>query len=172
MKLVQWGSGEQHPPQLFNLTADPDEWHNLALKTSLEHAHYAPLLADLDALLKSKVDYPAVAKDVARYNIQMARWWTQTEPKWREILGGTGHSDHSQPPGRNCSNPKFVVSCELGAGQEAYWGEIWQQWPEGYWSAWNRWINGSIGDDVSLPACPSGLVHDWKKEKATPQPEE
>ena len=54
MKLVQWGSGEQHPPQLFNLTADPDEWHNLALKTSPEHAHYAPLLADLDALLKSK----------------------------------------------------------------------------------------------------------------------
>ena len=79
MKLVQWGSGEQHPPQLFNLTADPDEWHNLALKTSLEHAHYAPLLADLDALLKSKVDYPEVAKDVARYNIQMARWWTQTD---------------------------------------------------------------------------------------------
>lgn len=160
MKLVQWGTGKQHPPQLFNLTADPDEWTNLA-----QDPAHATLVATLDTLLKSKIDYPEVTKDVARYNIQMARWWTSTEPKWKEILGGIGHSAKSQPPGRgNCTN--IPLRCELSAGNEAYWGEIWRGWPQGYWAAWNKWINGSIGDDVSIPACPSGLVHNWNKTRA------
>ena len=59
--------------------------------------------------------------------------------------------------------PFFCHSCEIFA-DEAWWGELWQTYPDGYWSAWNHWIEGSIGDDVSMPACPSGLVHDWKKQ--------
>jgi hypothetical protein len=94
-----------------------------------------------------------------------------SEPRWKEVLGGTGFSAHSQPHGRNCSDPTVAArSCELNAGnersatgQEGYWGEIWRAWPEGYWAAWNKWINGSVGEDVSVPACPSGLVYDWKK---------
>jgi hypothetical protein len=101
---------------------------------------------------------------VARYNIQMARWWVQSEPRWKQVLGG-GIGSNSQPRGRNCSEQP--TSCELRVGSaasgEAYWGEAWQAWPEGYWAAWNKWINGSIGDDVSVPACPSGLVYNWKK---------
>ncbi len=162
MKLVQWGTGEQNPPQLFNLTADPDEWHNLALDTP-GNAQYKPLLAELDKVLRAKIDYPEVAKDVARYNIQMARWWTRTEPNWRAVLAGKGLAEHSQPPGHNCSDPKAAERCEIFA-DEAWWGELWQTYPDGYWSAWNHWIEGSIGDDVSMPACPSGLVHDWKKQ--------
>jgi hypothetical protein len=31
MKAVFWGTGKEHSAQLFNLTADPDEHHNLAV---------------------------------------------------------------------------------------------------------------------------------------------
>lgn len=30
MKYVVWGTGKQHPPQLFNLTSDPNVRHVLS----------------------------------------------------------------------------------------------------------------------------------------------
>jgi arylsulfatase A-like enzyme len=67
MKLVQWGTGEQHPPQLFNLTADPDEWTNLALGPVQTNPH-APLIAELDTLLKKKIDYPGTRYPITLFN--------------------------------------------------------------------------------------------------------
>jgi hypothetical protein len=61
-----------HPLQLFNLSSDPDEWVNLALDKANQ-----PLVDELDALLKTKIDYPEVARDVARYNIQVS--WFQVQ---------------------------------------------------------------------------------------------
>ena len=46
MKYTAWGTGAEHPPQLFNLTADPGEMHNLALQAP-NHALAARLLPAL-----------------------------------------------------------------------------------------------------------------------------
>ena len=63
MKYVVWGTGKEHPPQLFNLTADPNEWINLAVHP---RGDYSALVTELDTLLKTAIDYPEVARDVAR----------------------------------------------------------------------------------------------------------
>jgi arylsulfatase K len=153
-KLVVWGSGAQHHPQLFNLTADPDEWNNLALDR-----RYASLVAELDAVLRKKVDYPAVAQDVAEYNLAMARKWMKREPHWRGVLGGTQLATVSQPIGHDCSDPKNVNLCELQAG-EPWWGNLWKERPAAYQAAWDEWI---AGDGELIPKCPSGLVHNSSK---------
>ena len=144
MKYVVWGTGAEHPPQLFNLTEDPDEWNNLALQSGPsgkggtsgklgkpgEPGKWAPLIKELDSLLKTAINYPEVARDVARYNLEMARWWTRTEPNWRGVLNGSKLASHSQPPGHDCG--KKPEACELAEGQVADWGEIWSEHPSWY----------------------------------------
>merc|ERR1711988_2001971 len=94
MKYVAWGTGAEHHPQLFNLTADPDEWANLAdpelLRTDpVQHKRYQAVVEDMDALLRKSIDYPSVTREVARYNLRMAEWWMNTEPNWQGVLNGT-----------------------------------------------------------------------------------
>merc|ERR1711907_852374 len=159
MKYVAWGTGVEHPPQLFNLTADPDEWHNLALHDN--NGRWAPLIQELDSLLRTAINYPAVARDVARYNLEMARWWVKTEPNWRGVLNGSKLASHSQPPGRDCT--KHPASCELTDGNVKEWGDIWSKHPDWYFEAWDRWIDtpSNATDSKLIPRCPSALVHDW-----------
>ena len=71
-----------------------------------------------------------MARDVARYNLEMARWWTRTEPNWRGVLNGSKLASHSQPPGHDCG--KKPEACELAEGQVADWGEIWSEHPTWY----------------------------------------
>jgi hypothetical protein len=60
-KLITYGTGQEVPPQLFNLTQDPGEMTNL-------QSDYPEVVAQLDAMLKQQIDYPGVSLDVARYN--------------------------------------------------------------------------------------------------------
>merc|ERR1711908_226327 len=104
LKYVAWGTGEQHHPQLFNLTADPDEWVNLAGPEMLRadrarYDQYQEVVKDMDKLLRNSIDYPSVTREVAQYNLKMAQWWMNTEPKWRGVLNGTQEASRPQPPG-------------------------------------------------------------------------
>jgi hypothetical protein len=69
-KLVVYGSGgEGIPPQVFDTLSDPGETLNLAPTLPVGE------LAALDAALRSLVDYPSVALDVALYQKQQLRFW-------------------------------------------------------------------------------------------------
>ena len=158
MKYVAWGTGEQHEPQLFNVTSDPDEWVNLARGTGLLHgpgkalaeelaAHpYGALASELDVLLRTEIDYPAVTMDVANYNIQMTRWWMGIENNWRGVLAG-GNATHPQGRGNGALN--------------ADWGELWLEHPDKYFKAWWLWLNSSSTGTPAIPKCPSTLEHGW-----------
>ena len=79
-KLIQWGNGSQVAPQLFDLAADPDEMVDLA-------PSQPSAVAALDGALKSLIDYPAVAMDVAQYQKQQLRYWVNSTPGWEtEVL--------------------------------------------------------------------------------------
>jgi len=172
MKYVVWGTGAQHEPQLFNLTADPNEWHNLALATTSSgrqesNQEYQELIDDLDAALRQVVNYPKVTKEVAQYNLNMGRWWVAHEPHWRGVLNGTANGSVSHPPGWVLTS-KTMSHFQLNAD----WGELWAEWPEGYLDAWNSWLGNSNApkyedsdalDAVAIPPCPSDLIHGWKK---------
>jgi choline-sulfatase len=79
-KLVQYGTGKEVPPQLFDLTADGgSEAVNLA------PAH-PEAVADLDAALRSLCDYPSVALDIAAYQKQQLIFWVNSTADWRAVV--------------------------------------------------------------------------------------
>jgi arylsulfatase A-like enzyme len=86
-KLVQYGTGEQVPAQLFNLSADEGENNNLLQPPG--NAAAAAVAARLDALLRAQIDYPSVARDIAKYQHEQFVWWTSNQTDWRkEIASG------------------------------------------------------------------------------------
>ena len=86
-KLVQYGTGEQVPAQLFNLSADEGENKNLLAPPG--NAAAAAVAARLDALLRAQIDYPSVARDIAKYQHEQFVWWTSNQTDWRkEIASG------------------------------------------------------------------------------------
>jgi len=150
LKYVVWGTGEEHLPQLFNLTADPDEWSNLADPT-VDPSHYhrhQQSGKDMDALLRTYIDYPSITREVAQYNLNMARWWMNTEPHWAGVLSGTQDASWPQPPGK-----------KTPAQLNADWGELWSEHPSWYQAAWDRW---SGEGDVLIPKCPATATHNWR----------
>lgn len=78
-KYTVFGSGKQHPPQLFNLLTDPGE------NTDISQSEPAAI-ARLDALLKTVVDYPSVATDVATYNHASLADWVKSTPTWKTVV--------------------------------------------------------------------------------------
>ena len=62
-KYVVYGSGQEVPPRLYNMAIDPDEMNDLAMNES-----YASMIQDMDKILRSIVDYPAVSENVESYN--------------------------------------------------------------------------------------------------------
>jgi len=82
-KLVQYGTGAEVPPQLFDLSADPGEARNLANASAAARAAEAAL----DAALRSVVDYPAFARGIAEYQLAQFRVWVnETGRGWRAAL--------------------------------------------------------------------------------------
>ena len=89
MKLVVWGTGQEVDSQLFDLTHDPGEMVNL-----IHHSLYANTITTLETNLKSVVDYEQVAKEVAQYNQDSFRAWTQHTADWKDIVQGDKMSWH------------------------------------------------------------------------------
>ena len=78
------------PPQLFNLTADPGEFDNLLAPPAGGGAPPAAAraaAAPLEVALRATVDYPAVARRVAQYNLDSFLAWTNaTGPGWEAAM--------------------------------------------------------------------------------------
>ena len=85
LKYVAWGDGTNAaaaPPMLFDLRADPDENTNLAADPA-----FAAEVAALDAALRTEIDYPRVAREVALYNWeQMHGWINRTGANWTAAI--------------------------------------------------------------------------------------
>ena len=154
LKYVVWGTGKEHDPQLFNLTADPDEMHNLARIGSFQDQ-----IDELDALLRKTVDYPAVSLAVATYNIEMARWWMRDEPDWLHILNGTASSKHH-------TGVQTCLSAQPQCKGGSDWGEIWQVNNSKYLQAWEQWVSGS----PKIVPCPDTLTFDWNARTGVATP--
>ena len=122
---------------------------NLATFTTPLPASTATLINQLDSELRKQIDYPAVTKDVASYNIQMARWWMDSTPGWAAIVNGTwavtgNGTYHKSPRG------------ELNED----WGELWQLGPAGYWEAWNTWVHADA-TNPPITKCSAELSYAW-----------
>ena len=89
MKLIVWGTGAEVPSLLFDLEADPMENTNL-IATPAGKAKYAAAVALLDRNLRSVVDYPAVALDVAAYGQKMFRHWMSNRSDWENEIHKKG----------------------------------------------------------------------------------
>jgi arylsulfatase K len=81
-KLVQYGSGAQVAPQLFNLTADGGEAVNLYNTSDAARAAEA----SLDAQLRSLIDYPAVGQAVADYQLALFKKWASLQTDWKKEI--------------------------------------------------------------------------------------
>ncbi|XP_055021410.1 arylsulfatase K isoform X2 [Boleophthalmus pectinirostris] len=73
-KYITYSDGQQLPPQLFDLSQDPEELHNIIFKFPDVRAH-------LDKVLCSIVSYPLVSDRVHEYN-------KKAFTSWRNSLGG------------------------------------------------------------------------------------
>uniref|UniRef100_A0A3B4AH56 Arylsulfatase K n=2 Tax=Periophthalmus magnuspinnatus TaxID=409849 RepID=A0A3B4AH56_9GOBI len=73
-KYITYSDGQQLSPQLFDLSRDPEELHNVILKFPDVRAH-------LDKVLYSIVSYPLVSASVHEYN-------KKSFTSWRNSLGG------------------------------------------------------------------------------------
>ncbi|XP_054630524.1 arylsulfatase K isoform X2 [Dunckerocampus dactyliophorus] len=70
-KYIAYADGLAVPPQLFDLTQDKEELHNMAFK-------FPNVQAQLDKQLRSIVDYPKVSKTVHLYNKKAFSAWQQS----------------------------------------------------------------------------------------------
>lgn len=68
--MVLYGTGAEHPVQLYNITADPGEIKDLSGSIA-----YADMIHDLTAKLGQTLDFKSVSLDVADYNKKMFTDW-------------------------------------------------------------------------------------------------
>jgi len=86
-KAVIYGTGVEVPPQLFNLTADPDEMDDLCRGVlECKQDGIDTLYKTMEGRLMSIVDYKAVSKDVAHYGYEMFNRWAKRQKDWRKSL--------------------------------------------------------------------------------------
>ena len=81
-KLVRYGTGAEVGAQLFDLEADPGEARNLANSSDAARAAETAL----DAALRSVIDYPSVAREIAEYQLAQFRYWVNATRDWRGVL--------------------------------------------------------------------------------------
>lgn len=85
-KLIVYGTGKEVPSMLFNLNTDPSELANL-----IADPQHATVVATLDTKLRSIIDYPTVASEVAQYGLDMFKSWINaTGPSWRQEVHKSG----------------------------------------------------------------------------------
>jgi len=101
MKMVLYGTGAEHPVQLFNITADPGETKDLSANPS-----YAATIKDLTAKLGKTLDFKSISLDVADYNKKMfTDWYMKQKAKdgetWKDWmpLGNAGNCPRCGVPG-------------------------------------------------------------------------
>uniref|UniRef100_G1N7S0 Arylsulfatase K n=3 Tax=Meleagris gallopavo TaxID=9103 RepID=G1N7S0_MELGA len=70
-KYITYLDGVSVPPQLFDLSADPDELTNVAIK-------FPETVQSLDKILRSIVNYPRVSSSVQNYNKRQFISWKQS----------------------------------------------------------------------------------------------
>ncbi|KAM6226626.1 arylsulfatase K isoform 2-T2 [Spheniscus humboldti] len=70
-KYIAYSDGHSVLPQLFDLTADPDELTNVAIK-------FPVIVRSLDKILRSVVNYPKVSSSVQEYNKRQFISWKQS----------------------------------------------------------------------------------------------
>lgn len=70
-KYITYADGLSVPPQLFDLTVDKEELHNVASK-------FPDVCRHLDKLLRSAVDYPQVSQAIRLYNKQQFAAWRKS----------------------------------------------------------------------------------------------
>ncbi|XP_068278862.1 arylsulfatase K isoform X3 [Nyctibius grandis] len=70
-KYIAYSDGRSVLPQLFDLTADPDELTNVAIK-------FPVTVHSLDKMLRSIVNYPKVSASVQEYNKRQFISWKQS----------------------------------------------------------------------------------------------
>uniref|UniRef100_A0A8C9FUN4 Sulfatase N-terminal domain-containing protein n=1 Tax=Pavo cristatus TaxID=9049 RepID=A0A8C9FUN4_PAVCR len=70
-KYITYSDGVSVPPQLFDLSADPDELTNVAIK-------FPETVQSLDQILRSIVNYPRVSSFVQNYNKRQFISWKQS----------------------------------------------------------------------------------------------
>ncbi|XP_007562876.1 arylsulfatase K [Poecilia formosa] len=79
-KYIAYADGISVPPQLFNVTVDKDELHNVVLR-------FPDVQAQLDKLLRSIVDYPKVSSAVHLYNKnEFAAWRDSLGRNYSEVI--------------------------------------------------------------------------------------
>jgi arylsulfatase A-like enzyme len=78
-KLVQYGTGTEVPPMLFDIENDPQEQVNLA-------SLYPDDVYLLNTALLSQIDYPSVAADVADYQLKQFKWWVNSTTDWEKEI--------------------------------------------------------------------------------------
>merc|ERR1719482_955823 len=61
-KLIVWGTGKQHPNQLFDLVNDGNETTNL-----VDKPEQAQRVQSMLGKLQGVVDFPTIAQNVAKY---------------------------------------------------------------------------------------------------------
>lgn len=85
-KLVQYGTGTEVLPQLFNLDADPGEMVNLANSSD---AVARAAVAALDDAIRSVIDYPVVAQDIAEYQLAQFKYFVNTTKNWQTVIASS-----------------------------------------------------------------------------------
>lgn len=92
-KYIAYADGSSAPPQLFDLSADQEELHNVAAKLP-------SITASLDKLLRSIVNYPAVSKAVHQYNKQQfISWRNSLGSNYTDVIANLRwHTDWQKDP--------------------------------------------------------------------------
>ncbi|XP_053313712.1 arylsulfatase K isoform X2 [Spea bombifrons] len=92
-KYVAYSDGDSVPPQLFDLSADPDELRNVA-------GEFPAVTLSMDKKLRSIVDYPKVSESVHRYNKQQfANWKESLGVNYSDVISSLRwHLDWSKRP--------------------------------------------------------------------------
>ncbi|XP_061116040.1 arylsulfatase K [Conger conger] len=80
-KYIAYGDGLSVPAQLFDLSSDAEELHNMA-------ARFPVVCQRLDSLLRRVVDYPAVSRKVQRYSrTEFSRWRLGLGKQYTDVIG-------------------------------------------------------------------------------------